>query len=227
MNILIVEDEIGLAEVERDYLAAAGFQVSLVHHGDQALNMIQQHAFDLVVLDIMLPGTDGLTLCKKIQADHPQTAIIMTTAKVEEVDRLIGLELGADDYLCKPFSPRELVARTKAIFRRARLGQDSAASTAAGLSLDATQLMVTWQGQQAQLTAVEFNILATLAAHPGRIYSRDQLMDHAYTDQRIVSDRTIDSHVKKLRKKIELIAPNHQFIRSVYGAGYQYDLLSN
>lgn len=222
MKILIVEDEVSLAEVERDYLLASGYQVEMIHHGSEALVYLAQNSFDLVILDLMLPGTDGLEICKQLQVSQPQTAIVMTTAKVEEVDRLLGLELGADDYLCKPFSPRELVARVKAIFRRSRLSEPQSAVT--GLTLNSEQLIVAWQGQSAQLTAVEFNIIATLIAHPGRIYSRDQLMDHAYNDQRVVSDRTIDSHVKKLRKKIEQIAPDQHFIRSVYGAGYQYDL---
>lgn len=222
MNILIVEDEVSLAEVERDYLVASGYQVEMIHHGSEALVHLAQNSFDLVILDLMLPGTDGLEICKQLQASQPQTAIIMTTAKVEEVDRLLGLELGADDYLCKPFSPRELVARVKAIFRRSRLSEPQTSN--AGLILNSEQLVVSWQGKSAQLTSVEFNIIATLIAHPGRIYSRDQLMDHAYNDQRVVSDRTIDSHVKKLRKKIEQIAPEQPFIRSVYGAGYQYDL---
>lgn len=221
MKILIVEDEVSLAEVERDYLLASGYQVEMIHHGSEALVYLAQNSFDLVILDLMLPGTDGLEICKQLQVSQPQTAIVMTTAKVEEVDRLLGLELGADDYLCKPFSPRELVARVKAIFRRSRLSEPQSAVT--GLTLNSEQLIVAWQGQSAQLTAVEFNIIATLIAHPGRIYSRDQLMDHAYNDQRVVSDRTIDSHVKKLRKKIEQIAPDQHFIRSVYGAGYQYE----
>ncbi|WP_119394741.1 response regulator [Salinibius halmophilus] len=225
MNLLIVEDEVSLAEVERDYLLASGYDVEMVHHGDHALSALEQTRYDLVVLDLMLPGTDGIEICKQMQAIAPQTAIIMTTARVEEVDRLLGLELGADDYLCKPFSPRELVARVKAILRRARLLGEPVSTQ--GLTLNEGQLTVSWQGKQAQLTAVEFNILSTLIAHPGRIYSRDQLMDHAYSDQRVVSDRTIDSHVKKLRKKIEQIAPEQAFIRSVYGAGYQYDLTGN
>lgn len=224
MKILIIEDESALAAIVKDYLVAAGYQVHSLGDGGEALAHLAHQHYDLVVLDLMLPHVDGIEICQFLQQHQPECAIIMTTAKVEEVDRLLGLAVGADDYLCKPFSPRELVARVKAIFRRARLSHSTMSTT--DLQLKPDQLQVGIGEQWVQLTLVEFNLLARLMAHPGRIYSREQLMDSAYEDQRVVSDRTIDSHVKKLRKKLEAIAPAQQLVRSVYGAGYQFDPVS-
>lgn len=166
----------------------------------------------------MLPGRDGMELCKEIRL-FSSVPIIMVTARIEEIDRVLGLELGADDYICKPFSPREVVARIKAVLRR------SAGSGISnnGLRLEDTTMRSSLHGQSLELTTVEFKLLAFLVAHPGRIYSRDQLMEHIYPDQRIVSDRTIDSHVKKLRRKMEAIEPGCTLIRSVYGAGYAFE----
>ena len=143
-------------------------------------------------------------------------------ARVEEVDRLLGLELGADDYICKPFSPREVVARIKAVLRRSRAAQAPSSSTDAALSLDDDGWRALADGQDLGLTAVEFQLLKVLMNAPGRIFSRDQLMDHMYRDHRIVSERTVDSHIKKLRKKISDVWPEREIIRSVYGVGYKY-----
>jgi two-component system response regulator BaeR len=146
--------------------------------------------------------------------------IIMVTARIEEIDRLLGLGLGADDYICKPFSTREVVARVKAVLRRS--GSQSTLH-AQGLLLEEACLQATLHGKQLDLTAVEFKLLQHLAAHPGRIFSREQLMDRIYADRRVVSDRTIDSHIKKLRKKIETVAPGEELIRSVYSVGYKFE----
>jgi two-component system response regulator BaeR len=175
---------------------------------------------DLVLLDLMLPGRNGLEVCKALRT-FSQAAIIMVTARVDEIDRLLGLELGADDYICKPFSPREVVARVATVLRRTR--HVPAASKTAGLALDESAWRATLDGVPLDLTAVEFKLLALLASQPGRIYSRDQLMDAMYRDERVVADRTVDSHVKKLRRKIADVAPGHEFVHSVYGVGYQFE----
>jgi two-component system response regulator BaeR len=167
----------------------------------------------------MLPGRDGLAICREVRA-FSTVPIIMVTARVEEIDRLIGLEIGADDYVCKPFSPREVMARVKAVLRRA------AGAPVAGdcpLRLDEDRLEAHAGGRAVALTAVEFRLLKILSAEPGRIFSRNRLMDGIYPDHRVVSDRTIDSHVKKLRRKLEAAAPGLQLIHSVYGAGYKVE----
>jgi two-component system response regulator BaeR len=170
----------------------------------------------------MLPGIDGLELCKAIRA-FSRVPIIMATARAEEIDRLLGLELGADDYICKPYSPREVVARVKAVLRR-MLPVDPAAEAASDLILDEAGYRIRFKGAEVELTAVEFQLFAALYREPGRIYSRGQLMDRIYSDQRIVSDRTIDSHIKKLRKKLAELRPEAEMIHSVYGAGYRYEV---
>jgi two-component system response regulator BaeR len=174
----------------------------------------------LILLDLMLPGRNGIDICKDIRL-FSNVPIIMVTARIEEIDRLLGLELGADDYICKPFSPREVVARVKAVLRRSANGQPSADSTL--LQLDAERLQARLHGHDLDLTVVEFKLLSFLFANPGRIYDRIKLMDHIYPDRRIVSDRTIDSHIKNLRKKISEVSPETELIHSVYGAGYKYD----
>jgi two-component system response regulator BaeR len=219
-RILIVEDEEKLARLLRDYLVQEGFEVSVLHRGDEVEPWMQEHPVDLVLLDLMLPGKSGLDLCKALRARAPDLAIIMVTARVDEIDRLLGLELGADDYICKPFSPREVVARAKAVLRRARRG---AAAPDSGLVLDDAGFKASLGGKDLGLTAVEYQLLKVLAAHPGRIYTRDQLMDAMYRDERIVSDRTVDSHIKKIRRKIAAVAPDREVIHSLYGVGYKYE----
>jgi two-component system response regulator BaeR len=219
-QILIVEDEPKIARLAADYLNAAGYETVLVHRGDEAEARFQEGAFDLVVLDLMLPGVDGLTLCKALRAQST-VPIIMVTARVEEVDRLLGLEVGADDYLCKPFSPRELVARVKAQLRR----QDWARGTPKpGLDLQEDALRAVYEGAAADLTRVEFRILSALLAQEGVILSRDQLIAAAYEDHRVVSDRTIDTHMKNLRKKLLTVMGDAMGIRSVYGVGYRWEV---
>ncbi|HJX72529.1 MAG TPA: response regulator [Candidatus Deferrimicrobiaceae bacterium] len=218
-KILVVEDEPRLAGVLRDYLEQAGYEAHCLGDGLAVVPWVREKAPDLVLLDLMLPGKDGMEICKEIRSFSP-VPILMVTARVEEIDRLLGLELGADDYICKPYSPREVVARVKAVLRRAG-GQPSPASH--GLFLDKDRYQATLRGVALPLTAVEFQLLHLLASNPGRIYSRSQLMDRIYSDQRVVSDRTIDSHVKKLRRKIEAAVPGEEWIRSVYGVGYKFE----
>lgn len=217
-KILIVEDEEKLAAVVSDYLRQAGFDPFLLANGLEVVAWVREHQPALIVLDLMLPGRDGVEVCKEIRT-FSTVPIVMVTARIEEIDRLLGFEFGADDYLCKPFSPRELVARVKAVLRRAapRPGKPPA-----GLLLDEDRYMATISGQNLDLTAVEFRLLQIMVASPGRIFGRQQLMDRIYQDQRIVSDRTIDSHIKKLRKKIALIQPE-EIIHSVYGVGYKFE----
>lgn len=216
--ILIVEDEVKLAELMRDYLIREGYDVVMLHRGDEVLPWLNQHQARLVLLDLMLPGMDGLSLCRDIRKNS-NLPIIMVTARVEEIDRLLGLSSGADDYICKPFSPREVCARVAAVLRRA----EGTPATQDKLEIDEDKYQVRAGGQTLELTALEFRLITTLAKHPGRVFSRDQLMDAIYTDQRLVSERTIDSHVKKLRKKLEQLPLTDNPIRSIYGVGYKFD----
>lgn len=218
-RILIVEDEQKLATLLADYLRQAGFDPCCVHDGGQALERVRQDQPALVLLDLMLPGRDGMDICKEIRS-FSDVPIIMVTARIEEIDRLLGLELGADDYICKPFSPREVVARVKAVLRRSG-GRHAVHKKE--LELDEGSYRARLHGRDLDLTAVEFKLLLYLAANPGRLFSRPQLMERIYPDQRIVSDRTIDSHIKKLRKKIAVAAPGRELIDSVYGVGYRFE----
>jgi len=218
-RILIVEDEPKLASVLSDYLTQAAFEPHWLESGLGVVEWVREHHPDLILLDLMLPGRDGMEICKEIRT-FSSVPIIMVTARIEEIDRLLGLELGADDYICKPFSPREVVARVKAVLRRTS-GRDTLSES--GLALDESRYRATIRGRDLQLTAVEFTLLNFLAASPGRLYSRSQLMERIYPDLRIVSDRTIDSHIKKLRRKIAAVDPQADFIQSVYGVGYKFE----
>lgn len=219
-NILIVEDEPKLASLLSDYLRASGFEPFCLSNGAEVVPWYREHKPDLILLDLMLPGREGMEVCKDIRT-FSRVPIIMVTARIEEIDRLLGLEIGADDYICKPFSPREVVARVKAVLRRTRDGQIIQAQ---GLVLDEHSYRAKLYGQDLELTAVEFKLLQFLVANTGRIYGRQQLMDKIYLDERSVSDRTIDSHIKKLRRKIEAVDPEAKLIHSVYGVGYKFEV---
>lgn len=216
-SILIVEDQIKLANLLMDYFKASKYEPHQIHHGDEVIPWVKVHQPDAILLDIMLPGKNGVELCKEIR-QFSNVPILMVTAKVDEIDRLLGLELGADDYICKPFSPREVVARVKAVLRRA---QATDMTCHASLLLDENRLLVSFNKFEVSLTAVEFQLLKPLADKPGRIYTRDQLMQNMYPDCRIVNHRTIDSHIKKIRKKLAAISDGEDLIQSVYGAGYR------
>ncbi|MEN6373903.1 MAG: response regulator [Smithella sp.] len=218
-KILIVEDEPKLATLLADYLQAAGFEISILSDGTQVVAWVRENKPGLIILDIMLPGRDGMEICKDLRL-FSRVPIIMATARVEEIDRLLGLELGADDYICKPFSPREVVARVKAILRRVSDGQ---AIGAQGLVLDQQTYRATLHGRDLELTAVEFKLLHLLVEHPGRIFSRQQIMNNIYSDERFVSDRTVDSHIKKIRRKIETVDPQSTLVQSVYSVGYKFE----
>jgi two-component system response regulator BaeR len=219
--ILIVEDEQKLASLLHDYLRQANYSPHCLYSGLDVLPWVRQHQVDLILLDLMLPGRDGMEVCKELRT-FTNVPVIMLTARIEEIDRVLGLELGADDYICKPFSPREVVARVKAVLRRSGAG-GSLQKGGEGLVLDEHGYKAILHGVDLGLTAVEFNLLNYLAANPGRIFSRDQLMGCIYPEQRIVNDRTIDSHIKKLRRKIAEVAPDEELVHSVYGVGYKFE----
>ncbi len=218
-DILIVEDEPKIAELLADYLRAAGHEPRIIADGRDVVPAVRERMPDIILLDLMLPGRDGIDICRELRS-FTQVPIIMVTARVEEVDRLLGLELGADDYICKPFSPREVVARVKALLRRLQAGSEPESG---GLVIDGDRFEASLDGQRLDLTAVEFRLLQTLAATPGRVYSRDQLMERIYSDHRVVGDRTVDSHVKNLRRKLAAIRSGVDMIQSVYGVGYRFD----
>ena len=219
-TILIVEDEAKIASLLRDYLEkVGGYKTHWVARGDEAMKAFDEVSPALVLLDLMLPGMDGLEVCKAIRAKSA-VPVIMVTALVEEIDRLLGLELGADDYICKPFSPREVVARVKAVLRRANPTENE--SLLCGLQIDEERHLASINNTQLKLSPVEFALLSRLAAQPGRVFSRDQLMSVIYSDYRIVSDRTVDTHVKNLRRKLEESGSATDLIESVYGVGYRF-----
>jgi two-component system response regulator BaeR len=220
-TILIVEDEPKLAALEADYLKAAGYETHILGNGAEVVAWVRAQPPDLILLDLMLPGRDGLEICKELRgAVEPEirdVPIVMVTAKVEEIDRLVGLDLGADDYVCKPFSVRELVARVRAILRRRR-------TPTSGLRLDEDKHQAELDGRPLELTPVEFRLLGTLAASPGRVFSRGKLLETLYEDHRVVTDRTVDAHIKNLRRKLEAVRPGEDLVRSIYGVGYKLEL---
>jgi two-component system, OmpR family, response regulator BaeR len=224
-TILIVEDEPKLASLVADYMRASGFAAHCIADGLEVVPWVRAHSPDLILLDLMLPGRDGLDICRELRAANDERLrdlpIVMVTARVEEIDRLIGLEIGADDYVCKPFSARELVARVKAILRRGRGAPEAAAS---GLAIDEARHRAELDGRELDLTPVEFRLLGMLASAPGRVFSRDKLLEGLYSDHRVVTDRTVDAHVKNLRRKLAEVRPGTEAVRSIYGVGYKLEL---
>ena len=225
-QILIVEDEAKIARVVAEYLQRDGFQTEHLDSGTNAVERIRTMEPTLVILDLNLPGKDGVTICRETRA-FSRVPILMLTARVDEIDRLLGLEIGADDYVCKPFSPREVVARVKAILRRVAETPPSeeppSVLTNANVTLDSESHECAVNGALLDLTPVEFRILQALLARPGKVFSRDHLMAVSYPDERVVSDRTVDSHVKNLRRKLTGGGADPELIRAVYGVGYRLD----
>lgn len=222
-HVLIVEDEEKIAQILVDFFALEGFKTKVIHTGDTVIEEVQQHPPLAIILDRMLPGVDGLTLCKQIRG-FSQVPILLLTARVDEIDRLIGLEAGADDYVCKPFSAREVVARVQTILRRVTPKPDAEDNksilTFEHIQLDIAKFRCTCNNHEIALTPVEFRLLATIMSKPGVVYTREQLMASGYQDGRVVSSRTIDSHMKNLRHK--LTVNNYQCpIQAVYGVGYK------
>jgi two-component system alkaline phosphatase synthesis response regulator PhoP len=221
-TILVVDDEARIVKLVRDYLVRAGFDVLSAGDGETALRLVRLEQPDLIVLDLMLPGVDGLDVCRRLRQESG-VPIIMLTARVEEADRIVGLELGADDYVTKPFSPGELVARVRATLRRAS-GQVGPATVlrAGAVELDTAALAATVGGQPVDLTPSEFQLLATLVRQPGRIFSREQLLEAMHGVAFDGYDRSVDSHVKNLRRKIEPDPRQPRYIQTVYGVGYRF-----
>ncbi len=230
-RVLVVEDEPKLAALLAEYLRAAGHEPECVADGHEALQAWTARRHDLVLLDLMLPGLDGLSLCRQLRA-MTGVPIVMLTARADEGDRLAGLELGADDYIAKnPFSPREVMARVKAVLRRTRSAQrplpaDALAASPAALpsplQVDDKGWRAAWLGRDLDLTPIELRLLSALAAQPGRVYSRTQLLDLLHGDPHAATERAVDSHVKNLRRKLEHVGAGNERIRSVYGVGYCY-----
>jgi DNA-binding response OmpR family regulator len=224
-HILVVDDEPKIAEIARDYLERAGFRVTTAGNGADALAIARTRRPDLIVLDLALPKMDGLDVTRTLRK-HSNVPIIMLTARVDESDKLIGLELGADDYVTKPFSPKELVARVRAVFRRA--GNDVAAPerrdviSAGDVTLDRRRMQASVGKQSIDLTATEFELLATLASQPGRVFTRAQLLDAIRGVEVESFDRAIDAHVKNVRRKLEPDPRNPRYILTVHGVGYKF-----
>jgi len=223
-SILIVEDEADLAQVLADYLSRDGYRTAIIGDGAEALAALRRAPPDLLLLDIMLPQLDGISILKELRK-FSELPVILVTARVEEIDRLIGLELGADDYICKPYSPREVVARVKTVLRRFRHPTAAATETGAAALLQLDH--ETWQarvgGERLDLTPKEFRLLQALAAKPGRVFSRGQLLDAIYEDNLDVSERAVDSHMKNLRRKLGQHLPEQELIRSIYGVGFVFE----
>ena len=219
--ILVVEDEPKIANLVIDYLKQASYPTHWLADGQEVVEWVRQNSPRLILLDIVLPSKDGIEICTQIRGFSP-VPIVMLTARVEEIDRLLGFELGADDYICKPFSPPELVARIRSILRRVAATQPAQGSYL-GLAVDEEQHRATINGQPINLTPVEFRLLAVLLKCPGRVYSRAFLMEDIYVDNFDVSDRSIDSHVKNLRKKIRKFLPDETVIQTIYGVGYKLE----
>ena len=224
-HILIIEDETELAQILVDYLKRDGFAATTIADGLAGMAELQRSPPDLLLLDVMLPGMDGISILRELRKTS-NLPVIMATARVDEIDRLIGLELGADDYICKPYSPREVVARVKSVLRRSQPAADRTTAPAAGSSLleiDTGAHQARVAGKSLDLTPKEFKLLQALAARPGRVFSRGQLLDTLYEDNLDVSERAIDSHLKNLRKKLAQALPGEEPIRSIYGVGFVYE----
>ena len=223
-RILVVEDDAKIADMLTNYLHMAGYATEVCGNGLQAVARVRAHAPALVLLDLMLPGLDGLAVCQAVR-QFSRLPIIMVTARVDEIDRLLGLDTGADDYICKPFSPREVVARIKALLRRAEgtlAGLESSTDSQAFQVNEAGQT-IAWGSKPLGLTPVEFRLLRLLLSHPGQVFARARLLDSLHEDMRDTSDRAIDSHIKNLRRKLEQAGAGEVDIASVYGVGYRLD----
>jgi two-component system, OmpR family, alkaline phosphatase synthesis response regulator PhoP len=221
-TVLVVEDELEIARVVRDYLRDAGFEVIVVGDGDSAVASVRGTKPDLMVLDLGLPGRDGLDVAREVRR-WSTTPIVMLTARGDEADRIVGLELGADDYVVKPFSPKELVARVRAVLRRTRIAQRPDEVIRVGdLEIDKGKMRVSRDGTAVELTPTEFDLLATLAREPGRVFTRSQLLDAIHGVAIETYERAIDAHVKNLRRKLEPTPGTPRYVLTVHGVGYRF-----
>ncbi|CAG0971022.1 Sensory transduction protein regX3 [Anaerolineales bacterium] len=225
-QILVVEDEPSLAEVVSLYLKRAGFQVQVAHNGGQAMSMLEKHIPDFVILDVMLPEVDGLSITRWLR-DHSDVPIIMVTARREEVDRIAGLEMGADDYVVKPFSPQELVSRVRAVLRRVGRDQLGAESEKAlmfdSIQIDPRTRVVMVKESQVELTAKEFDMLHLLARHPKQVFTRDQLLERVWGGVEYIDPGTVTVHVRRLREKIEDDPSTPKHLLTIWGVGYKFE----
>lgn len=227
-TILIVEDEPTLAQILSEYLQQFSFNTHIISDGDLVINWVKQHSPSLILLDLMLPNRSGLDIYRELRT-FTNLPVMMTTAKVDEIDRLLGLELGADDYICKPYSAREVVARVKNVLRRTGISHDNDVNDTepectSPFDINLETMTARYYRQILSLTPAEFKLLEVMTNSLGRVFSREQLMDHIYPDNRVVTDRTIDSHIKNLRKKLLLVKADNDCIKSIYGIGYKLDL---
>src|SRR6201992_1705112 len=224
-HILVVDDDLGLRELLDRYFAGNGYRVTSVASARQMREALASHRIDLIVLDLMLPGDDGLTLCRNLRANQPyDIPLLMLTARGDEADRVVGLEMGADDYVTKPFSPRELIARVKALLRRAEPPTDSPRTIEIGkLSIDPASYRVSHAGKAVPLSTLEFRLLYYLASRPNRVFTRDQLLDAVWGTDRFVTPRSVDVYVRRLREKIESDPENPNHLKTVRGAGYLFE----
>ena len=220
-TVLIVEDEKKLANILIEYLQKDGFQTKHIAIGSEVIPWVKGHNPDLILLDLMLPEMNGKQICQEIRT-FSSLPIIMVTAMVEEIDRLIGLELGADDYICKPFSPKEVTARVKAVLRRSDPNYIKNSQTR-GFEVNPDQYSITLAGQKLDLTPVEFRLLSMFIEYPNRVYNRDQILNNVFDDGRIVLERTVDTHIKNLRQKLQAVNAKSDYIRSIYGIGYSFE----
>ena len=225
-SVLVVEDDPDIAELVALHLRDDGFEVEVAADGEAGLAAARRGDHDLVVLDLMLPGLDGLSVCRELRAGDRHIPVLMLTARSSEMDRVVGLELGADDYLTKPFSVRELVARVRALLRRVdALGQTGEAAperiTVGGLAIDPAKRRVTVDGEEVELTAKEFDLLWYLASHPGRVYSRTQLLDQVWGYNHAGYEHTVNSHINRLRGKVESDPAKPRYVLTVWGVGYK------
>jgi two-component system, OmpR family, response regulator BaeR len=221
-QILIVEDEVKISNVLCDYLERSGYAASCLRRGDEVIPQVKKNPPTLILLDIMLPGMDGMEVCRELRK-FSSVPVIMITARVDEIDRLLGLELGADDYVCKPFSPREVVARVRAVLRRSRPRQAETLLTVGEIALDEERHQVLISGSEVKLTPCEFQLLKALLTHPNRVFSRSELLNLVQGYDFEGYDRTIDTHIKNLRKKVAAMAPDRDLVSTVYGIGYKFN----
>ena len=224
-RVIIIEDERDIVELVRYNFRKEGFEVESFSRGREGLDYLRRNSADLVLLDILLPDEDGFEICKRLRADErlKSLPVIFLTAKSEEMDRVLGLEIGADDYVVKPFSPRELVARVKAVLRRQeRVAERREVVEAGALRLDVRTQEVTVRGKLVELSALEFKLLYFLASHPRHVFDRDRLLDEVWGRDRFVTPRTVDVHIRRLREKIEELPNRPQFLQTVRGSGYRF-----
>ena len=221
-HVLIVEDEKKLADILIAYLNKEQFRVTHYESGSGVSDWVKNNQPNIILLDLMLPDVNGKDLCKEIR-EFSTVPIIMVTAMIDEIDRLIGLELGADDYVCKPFSPKEVVARVKAVLRRSE-GDFNQGEIYDAFQVNDETYSIKLHGDRLDLTPVEFRLLKMFIQSPGRVFNRDQILNNIFEDGRIVLDRTVDTHVKNLRHKLKTASPEHDYVRSVYGIGYSFEI---